>query len=185
MKGFTEQHLKDYLARHLDDPRIADALACAAPAAPQKEGRKGQEAGEGAGIQRSPGTLLLHASLPLEAVSVNELYANVPGAGRVLTKKGKQFKKDLAQALLTAYLPHPIAPQPLRLTLLFEGNWEKDGKPRKRDVSNATKGAEDALARFMGVDDCWFYEVNATKRHAAEPCLTVHVHALEYREGQS
>ena len=183
MKGFTEQHLKDYQARHADDPRIADALARAALAPPRKQARKGQQAGEGAGIQRPPGTLLLYASLPLEPVSVNELYANVPGAGRALTQKGKQFKKDMAQALLTAYLPHPIAPQPLRLTLLFEGNWEQDGKPRKRDVSNATKGTEDALARFMGVDDCWFYEVNATKRHAAEPCLTVHVYALQYRRG--
>lgn len=42
MKGFTERDLAEYRARHATDSRIADALAHEAPAAPRKQGRKGQ-----------------------------------------------------------------------------------------------------------------------------------------------
>lgn len=161
--------------------RIADALAREAPATPQKQARKGQWPVGAVGSP--PGTLLLYACVPIEPVSVNELYANVP-KGRVLTQKGRDFKTELkaALALSNPYMPRQIVDQPLRLSLHFAGNWEtKDGQPRKRDVSNVQKGLEDVLADFLGVDDKWFYEVHATKRHADAPALTIHVHALQYR----
>lgn len=182
MKGFTEQHLKDYLARHAADPRITEALAREAPSTPRKQGRKGQRPVPEVGSP--PRTLLLYACVPIEPVSVNELYANVPG-GRVLTAKGRTFKTEFRDALIRSnpYMPRQIVEQPLRLTLHFAGNWEtKDGQPRKRDVGNAEKSLSDVLAAFLGVDDRWFYEIHATKRHADTPALTIHVHALQYRK---
>lgn len=59
MKGFTEQHLKDYLARHPHDPRLADALARAALAPPRKQGRKGQRCGQEAETALSQSLALL------------------------------------------------------------------------------------------------------------------------------
>lgn len=184
MKGFTEQHLKDYRAKHAADSRIAEALARETPATPRKQGRKGQRPVPGVGSP--PGTLLLYACVPVEPVSVNELYANTLG-GRVLTEKGRTFKTEFrdALALSNPYMPRQIVEQPLSLTLHFAGNWEtKDGQPRKRDVGNAEKSVSDVLAVFMGVDDRWLYEIHATKRHADTPALTIHVHALQYRRGE-
>lgn len=166
----------------INPARIADALAREAPATPRKQGRKGQRPVGAVGSP--PGTLLLYACVPVEPVSVNELYANVPGAGRVLTQKGKDFKAEFkdALALSNPYMPRQIVAQPLRLSLHFAGNWEtKDGQPRKRDVGNAEKSVSDVLADFLGVDDKWFYELHVTKRHADTPALTIHVHALQYR----
>lgn len=168
----------------INPARIADALAREAPAAPRKQARKGQRPVGAVGSP--PGTLLLYACVSVEPVSVNELYANVPGVGRVLTQKGKDFKAEFKDALARSnpYMPRQIVEQPLRLSLHFAGNWEtKDGQPRKRDTSGAIKAAEDTISDFLGVDDRWFYELHVTKRHADTPALTIHVHALQYRRG--
>jgi len=104
--------------------------------------------------------------------SVNGLYVNVTGVGRVLSSAGKAYKKDTLKALGMFYsrgLTLPLPAQHLRLEVWLYGNWfTKAGEPKKADASNRVKALEDVLSEWLGVDDRWFWSVTVHKVQASK-----------------
>lgn len=109
----------------------------------------------------------------------NHIYFNLPGGGRALTKKAKQFKARVKeQTALTAVrntLPfREHIPYKATITLyvkLYTKGWPKTAKwkYRKMDATNRTKLILDAITEAVGVDDRHITEVELAKREEANP----------------
>ena len=112
-----------------------------------------------------PGGVIVRASLPGEPISVNHLYVNVPGKGRMLSEAGKDWKTAALNELSRLGLPHlPIRRYAVRYQ--FHGRWESQkGVPLKKDATNHIKALEDVLAFILGIDDKWFTASTCEKYH--------------------
>ena len=111
------------------------------------------------------GGVLIRASLPGEPISVNHLYVNVPGKGRVLSQEGKTWKLVALHNLLALNLPR-LPAREYAVRYQFHGCWRTlKGVPRVRDTENQFKGLNDVLAAVLGIDDKWFFAVSGEKYH--------------------
>lgn len=106
----------------------------------------------------------------LPPLSVNNAYKNTPH-GRAPSREMKAWKRDAAILLRQSLGPADglIFPHDGLMSMEIEFRQPHDvwftrtGAPRKRDVSNAIKLVEDAVADYTGVDDCWYFCVAAKK----------------------
>lgn len=129
-------------------------------------------------------------SLPVEIKgfplppSANELYANIPGRGRIKTEALKSFEAEVhywsmknQHLLLPAReLCQSIGPGCfIRLHKFFYFRphkiLTKSGEPRKNDTSNRIKALEDVLAKLLGIDDKWFWAGNYDKGPVLHPAI--------------
>ncbi|MDE2020875.1 MAG: RusA family crossover junction endodeoxyribonuclease [Patescibacteria group bacterium] len=87
--------------------------------------------------------------------SVNSLYANVPGVGRITSRRYKQWQKEAGWQILIQKPPRVYGPYQLTITL-----------PRllRGDVTNRIKAAEDILVKHRVTDDDRFAEGVTIKR---------------------
>lgn len=109
---------------------------------------------------------MIHLSLPGLPPSANNAYFNLPGGGRALTTKGKNYllstKIALARDCPAALLQiKPDVPYALVVQLFFE-ELENEGWGKKKsvkyryknaDASNRVKLLEDAFKDAAGIDD--------------------------------
>lgn len=82
--------------------------------------------------------------------SVNKLYSNVPGKGRVLTARYRTWRRAAMNELLTQPRERIEGPVTLRLLL--------PRAKRKGDASNRFKAVEDILVHMGLIDDDRFVE---------------------------
>jgi len=86
----------------------------------------------------------LHLPFP---PTVNNLFVNVPGRGRVPSQRYKDWREDANRLLLTQVpLPRFLGPVSLKFTF---------GRPdaRRRDLSNLIKAAEDMIVSAGVIED--------------------------------
>lgn len=95
----------------------------------------------------------LTIDLPLPP-SANELFANLPGKGRVKTKAYKKWIEEARWHIITAWRAagKPEAPKDAPMFL-----WLRLGlKQRRRDAGNCLKAVEDVLVKELPIpDDRW------------------------------
>lgn len=86
--------------------------------------------------------------LPLPP-STNTMYVNVPGRGRVPSKKYREWKKQAAQSLKR--MPKVLVPVEVRIIIRPGKFWR-----RNSDIANREKAVTDALvtAGIIPQDDC-------------------------------
>jgi Holliday junction resolvase RusA-like endonuclease len=100
--------------------------------------------------------------------SSNNAYQNLQRGGRRLTDEAKKWKRDF-QWLLKAAKFAPVIEEPTySLTLAFlapQDYWyTKAYWPKKRDLNNLIKLAEDAISEHLGIDDSRFFESHHYKQ---------------------
>ena len=112
--------------------------------------------------------------LPLPP-SVNHLYANTPN-GRIKTKAGQQYKRDLGEELQLqrARLRCPDPPYEVWLWFLFPDK-------RRRDVSNMVKALEDNVSEYLGYNDSLHHAMHLYKALDRENARAVMV--LAHKDG--
>lgn len=101
--------------------------------------------------------------------SVNNLYRNIRGGGRVSTRAYREWRAEAYHAIKFAKPPYYSGR--VRLTMAF-------GRPdeRRRDVSNFVKAIEDALVHMMVIeDDSLVQSISAewTTEHPGQVAVTV------------
>ena len=124
----------------------------------------------------------LHVTLPLPP-SINEQYATTPDGHRVSTVVARQFKrqvKDALQALerqgvLDEKLLQRFRRDYLALSLEFYFV-----TPLQRDLDNGLKITQDALCKYLGVNDNRVVDIHLSKRiDPLHPHLDIELEALE------
>ena len=119
--------------------------------------------------------------------SVNACYATA-GRRRVSSQALRKFKSEMqlwglihrpelieARNEVQAHLGAKIC---LKFMFRFPGKklWLKKGKdPKKLDVSNRIKPAEDAVCEFLGIDDRVVFRVEAEKQEGDKEEFSVHL----------
>ena len=73
----------------------------------------------------------------------------VAGKSRVKTEQMLAQGKMLKTTIFAVFPSHQV--------------WTQAGKPRKMDVSNRMKPLEDAVAKILLIDDCYFFKPSAEK----------------------
>ena len=111
--------------------------------------------------------VLIEVRLP-PIPSTNALYSNVPGKGRVKTTTYKRFIRNaglcVLQALRGMGQPTIKENQRLRFELDICDRWfTRTGTPKKADIDNRIKAAQDAVMSAIGIDDSHIFEVIARK----------------------
>lgn len=85
--------------------------------------------------------------------SVNRAYRNIPGKGRALSKEAKSWKDAARESIKVAASMRNIRKKTddlITMTITAHADWfTKSGKPKKRDLSNLKKLAEDAVASVL------------------------------------
>ena len=113
--------------------------------------RQGRGLVNGENLLRSepePVRQTLEMELPLP-ISVNALYANVPGVGRVLTKKGREYKKSTV-SLIEGYAMQQKFKTPAgKLSLSIVWYF----KSELSDIDGPVKCLQDCLATALGFND--------------------------------
>lgn len=116
------------------------------------EMRAAYRAGRGADLLGA-----VHLTIPGLPPSVNHLYPTVRG-GRVLSTEARAWYVTVAGACTVARIPAFASRKtPLMLELRFVG------MTYQRDISNAIKAAEDALAAALGFDDRYVAYLSAAR----------------------
>lgn len=104
--------------------------------------------------------------------SVNSAYSNIPGRGRVSTKKLRDFKtlfrrwqlfNSRALRLATEKCNNRIIALNFEFVLPHDQIYTKAGAPKILDVSNHIKHIEDALCQALYTDDKWVWSVTGIK----------------------
>jgi hypothetical protein len=129
------------------------------------------QAGQGADLL---GTV--HLTIPGLPPSVNHLYPTVRG-GRVLSTEARAWYVTVADACMGARIP----PFPSRKTLLML-ELRFVGMTYQRDISNAIKAAEDALAAALGFDDRYVAYLSAARvapEHKGQVETRVSLHVVQ------
>ncbi len=90
-------------------------------------------------IKREPVTLKLPC-----AISVNNLFANVPGRGRVPSSRYKSWKAEAANMIVQQGRPHIIGP--IELSMMFQ----EDGC--RADLGNLEKAVTDILVSMRVIE---------------------------------
>lgn len=113
--------------------------------------------------------LILEVDLPV-IPSANRLYRNMPRRGRVKTGEYRRFCRAAGMATLAAIhrrglgKPRFECLARLRFELDVMGSWlTKAGEPRRVDIDNRIKAAQDAVLGALGLDDRHVWEVEARK----------------------
>ncbi len=118
--------------------------------------------------------------------SSNQAYVDRPGGGRVLTRAGTKYKKDVIQHIVKNYASQTqeLAKDVTIGCLLCFGfpdmlniHWPKKSKSRykRQDVENRTKLLVDAIQEATAMDDsqiCFFYKY---KYQSEKPLTTVYI----------
>ena len=124
----------------------------------------------------------LTVSLPMPP-TVNNMYRNVPGKGRVLTQEARKWKDDaillIRGSLQACNYPGSKGFGPWRaltVTAFF-------ATAAKRDLSNVLKVVEDAVCKALGVDDRYTAEIHLYKAVCAksiDPFVEVRVGEMQH-----
>lgn len=94
-----------------------------------------------------PAPLIVELPLP---PSVNSLYTNVPGKGRVLTKKGREYKRNAVSIIAgTAMRNRFKIPEDVRLSFSITFYFAD----YRRDLDDALKSLIDCHATALGFND--------------------------------
>lgn len=99
--------------------------------------------------------------------TVNHMYLTVRGGGRVLTPEARAWYDRACKAIAESAAGYVVPGGPLRLTIVLYA------LPRSRDLDNALKAAQDALAKALGFDDKRI-DYLAVARGAGKPQRTVY-----------
>jgi Holliday junction resolvase RusA-like endonuclease len=107
-------------------------------------------------------------TIPFKAVSVNSLYINVRGRGRILSAEAKRWKQAVTSiaAQSKGRLPR-YALYSIEITV-FDKWLTKKGVPCKRDIDNVIKALVDSVASGLGFDDSCVFDIRAIKQHSSE-----------------
>jgi Holliday junction resolvase RusA-like endonuclease len=123
-----------------------------------------------------PSTPFLQAVLPLPP-SLNAMYKNVPGVGRVSTPELLWFKKEapkwisktqivdwsIIQVIRESKESGQFPPLKLEIKFFFKTMW-------RRDTDNGIKPVQDAVLQYLALDDILVVDVSARKyKSAGEP----------------
>lgn len=109
--------------------------------------------------------------------SMNELYSNVPGVGRVATKELKEYRNTVAKWSFAnakyRQLFEKIRDEEWNDAQIFKIDtyfifkhsriWTKDNKPKRLDASNRIKACHDYLCDFLGIDDKQIWNCSVEK----------------------
>ncbi len=108
--------------------------------------------------------------------SVNEIYSNVAGRGRIKTPIYRCFERDamiwnMKNSLLVQDCQKKISEMPIsqaiRVNRVFSfpvtSILNKLGRPKRNDTANRIKALDDAMAAILGVDDCIFWSGSEDK----------------------
>lgn len=104
--------------------------------------------------------------------SVNSLYANVPGVGRITSRRYKQWQKEAGWQILIQKPTRVYGPYTLSITL-----------PRKMrgDISNRVKAVEDVLVELSVTPDDRFCE-SVTIRRGEVAEMEIEIEAASARK---
>lgn len=132
--------------------------------------------GAGAAMSDRPRVL----TLPLPP-SVNNLYRNVRGRGRVLNKQGREYKEAVRMLAMGARLPLLRGAVKVCMTVYFPNR-------RRRDLDNACKIVLDSLSGLAYQDDAQVARIELTRCYdSANPRaeLTVEPYTAEQRDADA
>lgn len=121
---------------------LAGLLSEEAPRVPKR--RRTPENGAHAATGASAPLVVSVAGLP---PTVNHMYLTVRGGGRVLTPEARDWYDRACSAIAESAAGYVVPSGPLKLTIVLYH------LSRARDLDNALKAAQDALAKALGFDD--------------------------------
>jgi hypothetical protein len=122
--------------------------------------------------------------------SENKLYKNVPRIGRAKTNV---YRRYITEVEIWKYLHlvqlKVLRPKVLGFALSIEADYffeakrvlTKDGlKPKRLDTSNRNKAFQDAFCSCLEIDDCWVFDIHASKKiaHIGKERVEVRVNIL-------
>lgn len=103
--------------------------------------------------------------------SVNALYANGRHGGRFKTQKYREFEIQahnwmIKNGHLLSYMreyvkkatesPYEVLQTDIMFFFPATEIWTKAGKPKRNDCRNRLKALDDAIAKILDIDDCYF-----------------------------
>lgn len=117
--------------------------------------------------QRATGHAPLIVTVAGLPPTVNHLYVTARGGRRVLTEAARAWYDAAIPAIREGARGYAVPPGYLRLSIVLYH------LPRSRDIDNALKAAQDALARALGFDDKRI-DVLTVARGVGKPARTVY-----------